>query len=42
MEEQNFSNRFAPFINEANVIGIMNELNEAVSYPRLAAYEPTS
>ena len=29
MEEQNFSNRFAPFINEANVIGIMNELNEA-------------
>lgn len=28
-EEQNFSNRFAPFINEGNVIGIMNELNEA-------------
>jgi len=28
-EEQNFSNRFSPFINEQNVIGIMNELNEA-------------
>ena len=29
MEEQNFSNRFAPFVNERNVISIMNELNEA-------------
>lgn len=29
VEEKNFSNRFAPFINEGNVIGIMNELNEA-------------
>lgn len=28
-EEQNFSNRFAPFINERNVIGIMEELSEA-------------
>lgn len=28
-EEQNFSNRFAPFVNERNVIGIMNELSEA-------------
>lgn len=27
--EQNFSARFAPFINERNVIGIMNELSEA-------------
>ena len=29
MEELNFSNRFAPFVNERNVISIMNELNEA-------------
>lgn len=28
-EEQTFSNRFSPFVNEQNVIGIMNELNEA-------------
>lgn len=28
-EEKNFSNRFSPFINERNVIGIMNELSEA-------------
>ena len=28
-EEQNFSNRFAPFVNERNVIGIMDELSEA-------------
>lgn len=28
-EEQNFSNRFAPFINERNVIGMMEELSEA-------------
>ena len=28
-EEQNFSSRFAPFVNERNVIGIMNELSEA-------------
>ena len=28
-EEKNFSNRFSPFINERNAIGIMNELNEA-------------
>ena len=28
-DEQNFAIRFAPFINEGNVIGIMNELNEA-------------
>lgn len=28
-EERNFSSRFAPFINENNVIRIMNELNEA-------------
>ena len=28
-EEQNFSSRFAPFINERNVIGIMDELSEA-------------
>lgn len=29
VEEKNFSSRFAPFINERNVIGIMNELSEA-------------
>ena len=28
-EEQNFSSRFAPFVNERNVIGIMDELSEA-------------
>ena len=28
-EERNFSSRFAPFVNEKNVIGIMNELSEA-------------
>ena len=28
-EEENFSTRFAPFINERNVIGIMNELSDA-------------
>ncbi|WP_455672941.1 DNA polymerase III subunit [Phocaeicola sp.] len=28
-EEQNFSARFAPFVNERNVMGIMNELSEA-------------
>ncbi len=27
--EKNFSNRFSPFINERNAIGIMNELNKA-------------
>ncbi len=28
-EEMNFSSRFAPFVNECNVMGIMNELTEA-------------
>ena len=28
-EEMNFSSRFAPFVNERNVTGIMNELSEA-------------
>ena len=28
-EEQNFSTRFAPFVNERNVMGIMDELSEA-------------
>lgn len=28
-EERNFSNRFAPFINERNVFGMMDELSEA-------------
>lgn len=28
-EEEKFSSRFSPFINERNVIGIMDELNEA-------------
>lgn len=28
-DEQNFATRFAPFVNERNVIGIMNELSEA-------------
>ena len=27
--EQNFASRFAPFVNERNVIGIMDELSEA-------------
>ncbi|MDO4164647.1 MAG: DNA polymerase III subunit [Bacteroides sp.] len=29
LQEQNFSTRFAPFVNERNVMGIMNELSEA-------------
>ena len=29
IDEQNFSSRFAPFVNEKNVMGIMNELSEA-------------
>lgn len=29
LEEENFATRFAPFINERNVIGIMDELTEA-------------
>ena len=28
-EERHFSSRFAPFVNERNVIGIMDELSEA-------------
>ena len=28
-EEENFSTRFAPFVNERNVVGIMNELSDA-------------
>ena len=28
-EEKQFSQKFAPFINERNIIGIMNELSEA-------------
>ena len=28
-EEQNFSSRFSPFVNERNVMGIMDELSEA-------------
>jgi DNA polymerase-3 subunit delta' len=28
-EEEQFSQRFAPFINETNVIGIMDELSDA-------------
>ena len=28
-EEQKFSSRFAPFVNERNVMGIMEELDEA-------------
>ena len=28
-DEQNFSTRFAPFVNERNVMGIMDELSEA-------------
>jgi len=29
LEEQNFATRFAPFVNERNVMGIMDELSEA-------------
>ena len=29
LEEQNFTSRFAPFVNEGNAIGIMQELSEA-------------
>ena len=29
LPEQNFATRFAPFVNERNVIGIMDELSEA-------------
>lgn len=29
INEQNFASRFAPFVNERNVIGIMDELSEA-------------
>ena len=29
ISEQNFANRFAPFVNERNVMGIMDELSEA-------------
>lgn len=29
LPEQNFATRFAPFVNERNVMGIMNELSEA-------------
>ncbi len=29
VQEQNFTSRFAPFVNERNVTGIMNELTEA-------------
>lgn len=29
LDEQNFATRFAPFVNERNVMGIMNELSEA-------------
>ena len=28
-DEYNFSNKFAPFVNEKNVMGIMDELSEA-------------
>lgn len=31
-EEMNFSSRFAPFVNERNVMGIMNELSEAQAH----------
>lgn len=31
-EEQNFSARFAPFVNERNVMGIMDELSEAQAH----------
>lgn len=29
LDEQNFATRFAPFINERNVIGLMDEMSEA-------------
>ena len=29
INEQNFATRFAPFVNERNVMGIMDELSEA-------------
>ena len=29
LPEQNFATRFAPFVNERNVMGIMDELSEA-------------
>lgn len=29
LDEQNFATRFAPFINERNVMGLMNEMSEA-------------
>jgi DNA polymerase-3 subunit delta' len=29
LDEQNFATRFAPFINERNVMGLMDELSEA-------------
>ena len=29
LPEQNFATRFAPFINERNVMGMMDELSEA-------------
>jgi DNA polymerase-3 subunit delta' len=28
-EEANFTSRFAPFVNEKNIFGIMDELSEA-------------
>jgi len=28
-DEQNFATRFSPFVNERNVMGIMDELSEA-------------
>ena len=31
-EETNFSSRFAPFVNERNVMGIMQELSEAEAH----------
>ena len=32
MEEANFTSRFAPFVNEKNIFGIMDELSEAQSH----------
>lgn len=32
LEEQNFATRFAPFINERNVMGLMHELSEAQAH----------
>jgi DNA polymerase-3 subunit delta' len=29
IDEENFAKRFSPFVNEKNVIGIMNELSQA-------------